>query len=438
RGMKAELAGVLSLLMAAVGCNRGQQAAATMPPPAVTVAIVVVQDVPFYIDEIGRCAANKSVSIMPEVAGRIDSASFVEGVDVKQGDLLFTIDPRPFKAALSLAEATVAQNQANLKFAKEDFARVVALKGTSAVSQTEYDQKESANAVAEANVEAAKASVETAKLNLEYCEIRSPINGRSGMRLVDPGNVVKADEGTLVTIQSLDPIYADFTIPENRLVEVRSHMANGTLKTIVGLPQESLAFAQGGVGATTKQSATTTAPTSQPVMEATAAPTTQPLAAAATVPTSQPLAEAPKIVGERTGQLSMLDNSILGNSGTIRLRATIPNADEYFWPGQFVHVRLVLVDKPNAILVPNQAIQIGQIGTFVYVVKHDDAKNMDLADMRPVKLGQRQGDLVVIDSGLTAADRVIVTGQLMVQPNAPVTVVNSPAAPGAVAMEGKS
>ncbi len=415
REMKVALGGVLSLLaaVAGIGCYPKQEAA-TMPPPAVTTADVVVRDVPVYIDEIGKCSANKSVAIMPQVAGRIDSASFVEGADIKKGDLLFTIDPRPFKAALALAEATVGQNEANLKFAKEDFARVEALKGTSAVSQTEYDQKEDAYAVAQANVEAGKANVETAKLNLEYCEIRSPIKGRSGMRLVDPGNVVKENEGTLVSIQSLDPIYADFTIPENRLPEVRSHMADGMLKTIVGLPQESLTYVRGS-GATTQPASATTAPTSQPV------------------------AAAPEHAAEqRTGQLSMLDNSILGNSGTVRLRATIPNADEYFWPGQFVHVRLVLVDKPNAILVPNQALQIGQVGTFVYVIKHDEQKKLDTAEMRPVQLGQRQGDLVVIDSGLTPEDKVIVTGQLMVQPGGPVTVVNPPPAAGAVAMEGKS
>jgi multidrug efflux system membrane fusion protein len=127
----------------------------------------------------------------------------------------------------------------------------------------------------------------------------------------------------------------------------------------------------------------------------------------------------------------MMDNTIMANSGTIRLRATIPNADEYFWPGEFVQVRLVLVDQPHAVLVPNDAIQIGQVGTFVYVVKHDDEKNMDTAELRPVKTGQRQGDMVVISSGLQPDEQVITTGQMLIMPGGPVHVVTPSAAPGA-------
>ena len=373
---------LLVISFCAGGCKRGSNAAqGPPPPPAVTVADVVVQDVPYYIDEIGTCAGNKTVSVMPQVAGRIDEAHFTEGEDVKKGDLLFTIDPRPFKAAVAQAEATLSQNQENQKLAESEFARVEALKGTSAVSQTEYDQKKSAAAVAAAQVGAAQAALDTANLNLEYCSIRSPLTGRAGVRLVDPGNIVKANEGTLVMVQSFDPIYADFTIPEDRLAEVRANMANGRLRTYVQLPND--AAAQGA--------------------------TTQPM--------------------QRVGELSMLDNAVQTSTGTVKLRATVTNTDRHFWPGQFVKIRLVLYDKGQALLIPSTAIQVGQQGPYVYVIKHDEQKKLDTAEMRPIVAGQLQGDLIVIDKGLNPGEKVITTGQLMVIPNAPVSVLPSPNAP---------
>src|SRR3954470_11714573 len=185
------LLALLIVSLCAAGCNRGSNAAQmpAPPPPHVTATEGVVRDVPFYIYEIGRCAGNKTVTVMPQIAGRVDGAHFVEGADVKKDDLLFTIDPRPFKAVVAQAEATLAQSRENLKLAESDYARVEALKGTSAVSQTEYDQKKSAAAVAAAQVEAAQAALDTANLNLEYCTIKSPITGRTGMRMVDPGNI---------------------------------------------------------------------------------------------------------------------------------------------------------------------------------------------------------------------------------------------------------
>lgn len=368
---------VLIVSVCAGGCKRGSNAAQAPapPPPPVTVSDVVVRDVPYYLEEIGRCAGHDTVSVMPQVAGRVDAAHFTEGEDVKKGDLLFTIDPRPFKAVVAQAEAALTQNKESLKLAQAEYARVEALKGTSAVSQTEYDQKQSAVAVAEAQVEAAQAALDTANLNLEYCTIRSPINGRTGMRLVDPGNIVKANEGVLVMVQSFDPIYADFTIAEDRLPEVRANMANGRLKTYARLPSDPTNY-----GATT-----------------------------------QP---APRV-----GELSMLDNAVQPNTGTVRLRATIPNTDRHFWPGQFVNIRLVLEERKDALLVPSAAIQVGQKGPYVYVVRHDDEKKIDIAEMRPVVQGQMQDDLTVISKGLNPNEKVIITGQLMVVPDAPVTVM---------------
>jgi multidrug efflux system membrane fusion protein len=380
----------------------------TMPPPMVTASGVVVRTVPYYIDEIGNCASKDTVTLMPQVAGRVEAAHFTEGKDVKKGDVIYTIDPRPFEAVLAQTEAALKENEANLEFAKSEFERVEALQGTNAVSKTEYDQKKSALAVAVAHVGQAKANVDNAKLNLEYCTIRSPLDGRTGMRMVDPGNIVKANETGLVMIQSFDPIYVDFTIPEDRLAEVRANMANGSLKTLVTLPGGN------GIAPITPQP-----PTQPPTMQAAQAPTTQPeTQLASTEPTTRPV--------EHIGALDMVDNSVLTGTGTVRLRATVPNADRYFWPGQFVHVRLLLHENSDALLVPSQAIQVGQQGPYVYVVKHDDQKNMDIAEMRQVVQGQIQGDLIVIEKGLNPTDKVITTGQLMVVPNAPVTVAAPP------------
>jgi multidrug efflux system membrane fusion protein len=373
------------LLGVAVGCGRAAAPAFAPPPPTVTVSDTIVRDVPYYIDEIGRCASKESVTLMAQVAGRVDAVHFTEGTDVKKGDVIYTIDPRPFEAALSQAEAALKENEANLEFAQSEYERVKALEGTSAVSKTEYDQKKSAVAVADAQVGAGKANVDAAKLNLEYCTIRSPLDGRTGMRMVDPGNVVKANETGLVMIQSFDPIYAEFTIPEDRLLEVRSNMTRGSLKTLVNIPENA----------------------------AVASATTQP----ATQATTQP--------DLREGSLDMLDNSVQDSAGTVRLRAIVPNHDRHFWPGQFVHVRLVLHEEKDAVLIPGQAIQIGQQGPYVYVVKHDDKTKSDIAEMRPIVAGQLQGGLIVIEKGLNPGDKVITTGQLMVVPNAPVTVAPS-------------
>ena len=215
--------------------------------------------------------------------------------------------------------------------------------------------------------------------------------------------MVKANETGLVMIQSFDPIYAEFTIAEDRLAEVRANMAKGTLKALVSVPGSDDAVS---VSATTQ-------------------PTTQAMAQATTQP------------GPHEGTLDMLDNTVQESSGTVRLRATIPNPDRHFWPGQFVHVRLVLSEKKDAVLIPGQAIQVGQQGPYVYVVKHDDQKQMDIAEMRPIVAGQLQGDLmIVIEKGLEPGDKVITTGQLLVVPNSPVTV--APPQNGAQVAEAKS
>jgi membrane fusion protein, multidrug efflux system len=353
---------VLGLVaLAFAGCRQEAPPAFERPPAPVAVAAVVTRDVPVYLDEVGKVAAREVVSVEPQLSGRITRIHFSDGAHLRKGDLLFTIDPRPFQAQLDAAEATLAQAKAALDLARIQFTRASTLIETKAVSQEEYDLKKNAVDVAAAQVEQSRAAVETAKLNLEYCFIRSPIDGRAGQRLVDTGNIVTANSGSLLTIQRLDPVYADFTVPENDLTAVQRNMARGSLQVEVRLPDEP---------------------------------------------------------GEpRIGALTFLDNAVQDGTGTVKLRATIPNGDHRFWPGRFVKIRLVLDTLQEAVLVPASAPQTSAQGPFVYVVKEDST-----AEQRTVTPGQRQGDLVVISQGLKPGERIVVNGQLGVTPGGKVRI----------------
>ncbi len=334
------LLGSAALLLATAGCSRSSvQAAPAMPAPLVTVVKATAQDVPKYLDEIGRNAAFESVTVTPQVGGRIVERRFQDGENLKKGQLLFVVDPRPYKAQLDSAQASLAQARAALDLARIQFARDEEVIGTRAISKQDYDTKKNAVDVDQAQVEAAEAALETAKLNLEYCYIHSPIDGRAGARLVDVGNVVQPNATSLLSIQRLDPIYANFTITESDLPEVQRQMSHGLLK------------------------------------------------------------------------------------------AAVRNPDHHFWPGQFVDVKLVLNTEKAAVLIPNQAAQISQQGPFVYVVKQDDT-----AEVRPVKLGQRQGDDVVVMEGVSANERVVLAGQMLIRPGGKVRV--DPGAPSAPAKAG--
>jgi multidrug efflux system membrane fusion protein len=357
---------LLGLLAATLGCQRTEGAMSMERPPAlVSVTTAIAKDVPVYLEEIGRCAAREMVSIQPQVSGRITQIHFTDGADLKTGDPLFTIDPRPYQAQLNLAKANLAESNAALNLAKLEWDRASQLMPDNAISGQEYDQLKNAVAVAEAKVKSSEAAVETATLNLEYCSIRSPIDGRAGQRLVDLGNVVTASglggTGSLLVIHRLDPIYADFTIPENDLSRVQENRNRGTLKVEVWLP------------------------------------------------------DAPS--DTRTGELTFLDNTVQDGTGTVKLRATLPNADHHFWPGRFVKVRLILSVHKNAVLIPAGAPQVSAKGPFVYVVKEDST-----AELRPVTLGQRYGDLVLIAQGLKPDERVITLGQMAVAPGGKVQV----------------
>jgi len=214
--------GVLALLLIASGCKpRGEAVMPAPPQPVVTVATAIAQDVPVYLDEIGTCTAFEMVTVAPQIPGRLDGIHFTDGAELKKGQLLFTIDPRPYQAALDQAQAALEQSQAALEFAHIELKRDEQLLETKAVAQSDYDTKKNAVDVGVAQEAAARAAVETARLNLEYCTIRSPIDGRAGQRLVDVGNILKSPDSSLLVIQRLDPIYADFTITERDLPPFR-------------------------------------------------------------------------------------------------------------------------------------------------------------------------------------------------------------------------
>jgi multidrug efflux system membrane fusion protein len=330
---------------------------AQLPARPVTVAKAITKDVPLYLDEIGTCAAYETVQVQAQVSGKIIARHFQDGSDVKKGDLLFTIDPRPYQAALDEAKAQAALDQVTLKRQEDLRARKV-------ISHQDYD-------IAVANAAKSQAAAEAAQVNLDYCYIKSPINGRVGLRNVDVGNLVGPSTPPLVTIQGLDPIYTDFTVAENDLPLVRKYLGGPNVKVETYLADGSIA--------------------------------------------------------PRIGDLYFIDNAVQPGSGTVKVRGVTSNADRALWPSEFVLVRFILDTLKNATLVPSQAVQVSQSGPFVFVVKPDDT-----VELRPVTPGQRQeGDLTVIENGVKAGETVVVTGQLALSPGARVAPQPyGPQAPG--------
>src|SRR5215468_1314361 len=326
--------------------HRASEAKAAQPAPRpATVAKVITKDVPLYLDEIGTCAAYETVQVQAQVNGVIISRHFQDGSEVKKGDLLFTIDPRPFQAVLDQAKAQAALDQVTLKRQEDLRARKV-------ISQQDYD-------TAVANAQKSQAATEAAQVNLDFCYIKSPINGRIGLRNVDVGNLVGPSSPSLVTIQGLDPIYTDFTVAENDLPLVRKYLGGSNVKVQTYLADGSIT--------------------------------------------------------PRLGDLYFIDNAVQPGSGTVRARGVTPNPDRALWPSEFVRVRFILDILKDAALVPSQAVQVSQNGPFVFVVKSDNT-----VDLRPVTPGQpQQGDLTVIE-GVKPDETVVVTGQLALSPGAKV------------------
>ena len=343
---------LLFIILAAVVTYRILQHGAselrgTQPPTRpVAVAKAATKDVPVYLDEIGTCAAYETVQVQAQVSGVIMARQFQDGSDVKKGDPLFTIDPRPYQAAVDQAKAQATLDQVTLKRQEDLRARKV-------ISHQDYD-------TAVANAQKSQAATEAAQVNLDYCYIKSPINGRVGLRNVDVGNLVGPSSPPLVTIQGLDPIYTDFTVAENDLPLVRKYLGGSNVKVETYLADGSIT--------------------------------------------------------PRTGDLYFIDNAVQPGSGTVRARGVTPNPDRALWPSEFVRVRFILDILKDATLVPTQAVQVSQSGPFVFVVKSDNT-----VELRPVTPGQRQqGDLTVIESGVKPDETVVVTGQLALSPGAKV------------------
>lgn len=335
---------ILAAFAVARTLQRGVATAKSNQPPVrpALVAKVITKDVPVYLDEIGTCAAYETVQIQAQVNGQITSRDFQDGADVKKGDPLFTIDPRPYQAALDQAKAQAALDQVTMK-------RQADLRNKGVNAPQDYDQ-------AVANAQKSQAAAEAAQVNVDYCYIKSPINGRVGLRNVDIGNLVGPSSPPLVTIQGLDPIYTDFTVAETDLGLVRKYLGGPNVKVQTYSPDEK--------------------------------------------------------IPPRMGDLYFIDTAIQPGAGTVKARGVTPNPDHAFWPSEFVRVRFILDTIKDAKLVPSQAIQISQSGPFVFVVKQDNT-----VDLRPVKPGQLQdGDLTVVESGLQADENVIVTGQLALAP----------------------
>ncbi len=425
---------LVGLVLVPAGCDK-QAGPAAAPAGGMMVPVTAfpatTADVPVYLDEIGKATASQNVTINPQVSGPIIKRDFEDGADLKKGQLLFEIDPRPFQAQLDQAKGQLAKDIAQETSAAWNVQQDQAAMQTKAISEQQLHNDIGTRDQAIGAIAVDNAMIAQAQLNLDYCKIASPIDGRAGLRLVDVGNVITAAgqaPGTnLLSIQTLDPIYADFTITEAELLKVQQYMGQGQLKVMVQLPQDAQA-AVGPMPATQPtnlppgQEVNTPAPgvIGIPSPQQVGSPATQPMAT--TRPMALPL--------PREGALTFLDNAVQDGSGTVKLRATLPNSDKHFWPGQFVNVRLVLTIQKNAVLVPAQAVQISQMGPFVYVVDANGA-----AQLHPVVQGQRQGDMVVIESGVSVGDSVVVTGQTLLQPGGKVMVVNAPhpAAPTAAA-----
>ena len=344
------------------------------PPPTgpgvpVTAGTVAAADVPVFLNALGTVQAYNMVTIRSRVDGQIVKVAFNEGQDAKAGAPLIQIDPRPFQAALDQAIATKEKDQAQLVSAQADLNRWAELVTTGAKSRQTYDQQKALVGQLQASIKADEAQIETARLNLGYADIRAPIDGRLGIRMVDVGNMVRATDATgLITISQLKPIFVSFTVPQEHLHKIHEKQAGGDLTVL----------AYGGDNKTQ-------------------------------------LSE---------GKLTVIDNAIDQPTGTIRLKGTFANTDERLWPGEFVNVRLILSVHKGAPTVPAQTVQDGPNGRYAYIIKEDNT-----VERRTVEVSAVQDGIAVITKGLSIGDRVVVDGQYRLTNGARVKVEAT--APGA-------
>jgi multidrug efflux system membrane fusion protein len=328
----------------------------------VLTATVETKTVPIEIKNFGSVEAYSTIAVKSQVTGILTDVNFTEGQMVKKGDLILTIDPRTSEAALKVAMANLNKDEVQLKNAEKEQQRQTDLLKKGFVSQELYDQAATTTAAYLASVEADKAAVENAKLQLEYCHIKAPVDGITGTLAVDKGNVIKLNDITIVTINQVKPIYVTFSVPQQYLPQIQKYMSAGPLDVTANASQ----------------------------------------------------------AGDQnsSGVLSFVDNSVDNTTGTIRLRATFDNNDMRLWPGQFVNVGLILTQEPNALVIPSQAVQTGQKGQFVFVVKPDMT-----AEIRPVTVERRlDGESVV--KGVEAGETVVTDGQINLVSGTSVQIKN--------------
>jgi len=364
-GLALALAAIAGFVMLLTGCSGNQVAGDGMKPnspPGVPVQIATVtrKTVPVQLQVIGTVEAYTTVSVKSMIAGEVQAVHFHDGQYVRQGDLLFSIDPRPFQAALDQAQATLARDQAQWQNAQAEDNRYTTLYQQGIVSQDQYDQYHSTAAQLAAAVRADQAAVENAKIQLSYCAIRSPMEGRAGAVLVDQGNLVKANDVPMVVINQVQPIYVDFSVPQQYLSEIKTLMS-GRLRVEALVPHEP---------------------------------------------------DRPE-----WGVVTFVNNTVDTTTGTILLKGTFPNPARRLWPGEYVNVVLTLSNQPNAVVAPSPAVQMGKDGDYVYVLEPNRT-----VQYRPVTTGPSYEGYTVIDKGLKPGETVVTDGQILLRPGAKVEV----------------
>jgi multidrug efflux system membrane fusion protein len=359
------------------GCS--SQKAQSAPPVAVPVVVApaVEKTVPVELRAIGNVQAYNTVQVKTLVPGELTGVFFKEGDDVKQGQLLFTLDPRPLESDLKRLQAMMARDQAEAANARAQATRYAKLMEEGVVAREQYDQYRTQAEAMEAAAQADKSAVETARLQLAYTKIFAPLSGRTGSLLVHRGNIVKEndDKSVLVAINQLTPIYVEFALPERYLPQVKAQTSAGKLKVQAVAP-----------GETTPEE----------------------------------------------GTLTFVDNTVDPTTGTIRMKGTFANPSRRLWPGQFVDVVLRLSERPNAVLVPTPAVQTGQLGQFVFVINSDMT-----AEQRPVKAGEAVEGSTIIEQGVQPGERVVTDGQLRLVPGSRVEIRQAGASPAAGASSAK-
>jgi membrane fusion protein, multidrug efflux system len=341
---------------------------------AVDTAVATRHDVPMYLEGLGNVQAFYTAKISSRVDGQLDRVGFVEGQLVRKGDLLAQIDPRPLQAALEQASAMQAKDAAQLESAKRDFERYTVLAPKSLISQQVLDSQKALVEQLQAQIKVDAAAIDNARTQLQYATITAPFAGRTGIRLVDPGNIVHASDTTgIVVLTQIQPISAVFTLPEDAISQVTQAMAAGQL-SVTALSRDDRTQLD-------------------------------------------------------SGTLALVDNQIDTTTGTVRLKATFQNTRNALWPGQFVNVRILLQQRHDAVTVPSLAVQHGPNGMFAYVVKSDST-----VDVRPIETAEETDGVIVITGGLQPGERVVTTNQYRLQPGASVRVV----APTAASSSGTS